>query len=76
MTIGMLSLPKMRYVRRTVRTLLDFISENNLEIANRNPITVRLFSVSLGGIVGLLYGASLITILELVFKGYRRLCRR
>lgn len=73
----MISLPKMRYIRKTVRSLLDFISEKTETFSKCGYLCIMmLILVSLGGVLGLLYGASFLTIIEVIFKAYKRVIGR
>lgn len=74
----MLDLPKQRFIRNIVGTDLDFVSKFLCYIkvcvvrcvAGINE-TPAFFQVSVGGIVGLFFGASILSIVDIVYKIYR-----
>lgn len=75
-TIRMLSLPDMRFLRNTVKTEMDLFSEYpTIQInLNSNFIEACFFfiAVSLGGLMGLFFGISLLTVfyaMSLVVRG-------
>lgn len=73
-TISMIALPTYRYFRRIVRTDVDFIisigEHSNLNSYFRTIkfIFIFLFTLSTGGIFGLFFGTSFISILEFFYK--------
>lgn len=65
-TIRMLSLPDMRFLRNTVKTEMDLFSEYQTMQINFNLNFIEpclyLIAVSLGGLMGLFFGISLLTV--------------
>lgn len=67
-TISMIDLPKLRHRRTVAKSNLDFISIHFCLFAGLYQFKILYYLVSIGGICGLFFGISFISIIDFIYN--------